>query len=176
MADSPKKDWLAEFNEFSNLNASEHQVPSELFEKIKRQIFPNPWVVFSKILILHFIVGGLSLVICNQFGLNPFQTDQSLTRWFMKVGGHHFCMVGCGLFFMATTYFLSNLFITLEELESVRRHEWLQMALVGLLSLTAFYFFGADLIAMFVLLWLLGAMVGGFLSIEASYRLRRSWV
>lgn len=175
MSTDNKTNWLKEFNEFSNLNADEYSVPPALFDKIKRQIFPNPWVVFAKILGIHFVVGALSLVICNQFGLNPFGTDQTLTRWFMTMGGHHFCMVGCGLFFMATTYLLANFFVTLEELEAVRRYEWLQMSLVLLFSLTAFYFFGGELVATFVALWIIGAVIGGFLSIETSYRLRRNW-
>lgn len=170
-----KKSWLNDFNEFSNIDANEYSVPPVLFQKIKRHIFPNPWIVFAKILGIHVAVGGLSLIICNQFGLNPFETNQTLTRWFMKMGGHHFCMVGCGLFFMATTYLLANFFVTLEELEAVRRYEWLQMSLVLMLSLATFYFFGAELIATFVALWIVGAIVGGFLSIETSYRVRRSW-
>lgn len=75
---------------------------------------------------------------------------------------------------MATTYLLANLFLNLEELEAIKRYEWLQTGIIGIVSLAAFYFFGAELVGTFVALWIVGALVGGFLSIESSYRIRRA--
>lgn len=176
MESNNKKDWLKEFTEFSNIDSGGVQVPTGIFDQIKKRLFPNPWVVFGKIAALHGVVGFFSLAICNQFGLNPFQTNQSLTNWFMKIAGHNFCMVLCGLFFMATTYVLSNLFLNLEELEAVRRYEWLQTGIMGLVSLAAFYFFGAELIGTLVALWMIGAFFGGLISIEVSFKLRRAFI
>lgn len=169
-----KEEWLKEFTEFSNIETSQVQVPASAFESLKKRLFPSPWFVFGKITALHAVIGFLSLAVCNQFGLNPFQTDQSLTNWFMKVAGHNFCMLLCGLFFMASTYLLANLFLSLEELESIKRYEWLQTGIIGLISLAAFYFFGAELVGTFVGLWIVGAIIGGYLSIEGSYRFRRA--
>lgn len=174
MAFNNKKEWLKEFTEFSNIDTTEVQVPTSAFENLKKRLFPNPWIVLGKVTAIHTVIGFLSLAVCNQFGLNPFNTDQSLTNWFMKVAGHNFCMLLCGTFFMATTYLLANLFLNLEELESIRRYEWLQTGIIGLVSLAAFYFFGAELVGTFAVLWMLGALFGGFLSIEGSYRLRRA--
>jgi hypothetical protein len=168
-----KDQWIKEFSEFSSLQTDPSQVPTSAFQRIKARLFPNPWVVFGKILALHALVGFCSLSICNQFGLNPFQTSQTLTDWFMSVAGHHVCMIFCGTFFMASTYALANLFLSLEELESIKRFEWLQSAVIAVASLAAFYFFGAQLFASFAALWLLGALIGGLFSIEGSYRLRR---
>lgn len=173
MGSNNKNDWLKEFTEFSNIDLGQVQVPSGAFDQIKKRLFPNPWVVFGKITVLHGVVGFFSLAICNQFGLNPFQTNQSLTNWFMKIAGHNVCMVLCGVFFMTTTYVLANLLLSLEELEAVRRYEWLQTGIMGFVSLAAFYFFGAELIGTFVGLWIVGALIGGLLSIEGSYYVRR---
>lgn len=168
------KEWLKEFTEFSNINADQAHVPPSAFTQIKNRLFPNPWIVFSKVTAIHAVVGFLSLAICNQFGLNPFNTKQSLTDWFMKIAGHNFCMLLCGVFFMATTYILANLFLSLEELESIKRYEWMQTGIIGTASLAAFYFFGAELVGTFVFLWIVGVLIGGFLSIESSYRVRRA--
>lgn len=173
MSNNNHKEWLKEFTEFSNINSDQVQVPQSAFAQIKSRLFPSPWIVFGKVTSIHAVVGFVSLAVCNQFGLNPFQTQQSLTDWFMKIAGHNFCMVLCGLFFMATTYLLANLFLTLEELESIKRYEWLHIGVIGLASLAAFYFFGGELITAFVLLWIVGALIGGLLSIEGSYRVRR---
>lgn len=169
-----KADWLNELVEFSKLPPSE--APPRVFHKLKSRLFPNPWVVFGKIAVLHGLVGFFSLAICDQFGLNPFHTSQSLTAWFMSLGGHNICMVLCGMFFMATTYILANVILNLEELESIKRHEWLQTGVVGLGSLGAFAFFGAELVGTFAALWLAGAFAGALLSIEFSYRLRREMI
>jgi hypothetical protein len=169
-----KNEWLSELVEFSKLSPS--KAPAGLLPKLKTQLFPSPFVVFGKIATLHGVVGFLSLAICDQFGLNPFNTNQSLTAWFMSLGSHNVCMVLCGMFFMATTYLLANLFLRFEELESIKRNERLQLCVICLTSLAIFAFFGANLGASIVALWLFGAFGGGLLSIELSYRLRRELV
>ncbi len=174
MAFTNKEEWLKEFTEFSNIRSEDVHVPLSALVNLKKRLFPNPWIVFGKVTGLHTVVGFFSLAICNQFGLNPFETSQSLTNWFMKVAGHNLCMLLCGVFFMATTYLLANVFLNLEELESIRRYEWLQTGIMGLISLAAFYFFGAELVGTFSFLWILGALIGGLLSIEGSYRIRRA--
>lgn len=170
-----KKNWQTEFKEFLEIDTKSFSVPKELFTKLKTRLFPNPWLVFGKVALMHVIFGLLSLSVCNQFGLNPFGTDFSLSDWFMKIGGHPLCMSLCGVLFMGSTYVFSNFFLTLEELESVKRHKWLQTGIFSLVSLAAFYFFGAQLVASITILWLLGALIGGVLSVEFSYRLRQAW-
>ncbi len=175
MTNQDEKNWQTEFEEFLGSDADHLEIPKTLFEKVKNRLFPNPWIVFSKVALVHAILGFVSLSICNQFGLNPFRTSFSLSDWFMKMGSHHLCMSLCGIFFMASTYVLSNMFLTLEELESFKRHEWLQTGIFSLVSLAAFYFFGAELVTTVTILWLIGAFIGGVLSIESSYYLRRAW-
>jgi hypothetical protein len=167
--------WMKEFQEFSQINSESVKVPAALFQTVKNRLFPNPWKVFGKIAGIHALVGFFSLGICNQFGLNPFNTTYSLSEWFMRTGGHSVCMVFCGVFFIATTYLLANIILNLEELEAVRKYEWLQTGILSIGSLAAFYFFGGEIILSFGLLWILGAFLGGLLSIEGSYRLRRQW-
>ena len=169
-----REELIREFHEFCD-ESNKVEVPSYLFKKIKARLFPNPWKVFSKIAVIHGVVGFLSLGICNQFGLNPFKTAYSLSDLFMKTAGHNFCMLACGILFISTTYLFSNIFLTIEELESIRRYEWLQLGVLSLASLASFYFFGAELVGTFVGLWLLGAIIGGFLSIELSIKLRQQW-
>ncbi len=171
MKKTDKENWLKEYTEFTN--SEEISVPPAVFSNLKKRLFPSPSKVFGKVLAIHAGVGFLSLGICHQFGLNPFGTEFSLMDWFMKVGGHNFCMVACGVFFMTTTYLLANLILNLEELETIRRYEWLQTGVLGLVSLAAFYFFGAELVTTFAGLWILGAFIGSIAAIEGSYRFRR---
>lgn len=175
MNPNEKDHWTEEFKEFSQIRSESVKVPAALFEAVKNRIFPNPWKVFGKIVGIHALVGFFSLGICSQFGLNPFNTTYSLSEWFMRTGGHSICMVFCGIFFIATTYLLANMILNLEELETVRRYEWIQTGILSIGSLAAFYFFGGQIVLSFGFLWILGAFLGGLLSIEGSYRLRRQW-
>lgn len=69
-----EKEWLNEFNEF--VSAEEVPVPEALSQRIllrtEKLMNPSPWLVFFKLLGIHTVFGTLSLSICNQFGLNPF--------------------------------------------------------------------------------------------------------
>lgn len=169
-----KQSWLQEFREFLDIDAANVEVPATISQAVHSRLFPNPITVFTKIVFIHIIVGFLSLGFCHQFGLNPFNTQTSLADWFMNVGGHGFCMLACGVVFMMTTYLLANLFLNLEELEAIRRHKWLEIGTLSLVSLALFYFFGAQLVFMFAFLWVLGALIGGWLSLEGSYIFRRA--
>lgn len=164
--------WLKEYREFSNTQTE--PVPTKTLVQLKKLLFPSPWMVFLKLLALHSISGFFSLAICHQFGLNPFQTEQSLMDWFMRFGGHHFCMVACGVVFMITTYLIAGQTLSLSELEAIRRHKWLQTSLLGILSLSAFYFFGAELLLVFALLWLFGGLLGSILALETTYHFRKT--
>ena len=171
-----KDQWLEEYSEFAKIDAATNAVPENVFKALRERLFPNPWFVFGKVAILHGVVGFLSLVVCNQFGLNPFNTEQSLTDLFMRAVGHNLCMLLCGTFFLGSTYLFANLLLTLEELESVQRHSWTHAGSIGMASLGVFYFFGAELVATFAFLWIIGALLGAYLSIEGSYLLRRNMI
>lgn len=170
MTQDQKELALQDFTEF--VNSETIAVSTTVLKSLKKKLFPSPWIVFSKVLFLHMVVGFFSLAICNQFGLNPFQTNQSLTNWFMQISNHHVCMILCGFFFVATTYILAGAFLSLEEMESIRRVEKLQTAILVLISLAGFYFFGGQLVATFTFLWLIGATLGAWVSIESSYRFK----
>lgn len=172
MPTTENKNGWEDFQEFLEVDVSHYELPKELHIKIRQRLFPNPWLVFGKIALIHLVFGYLSLSICNQFGLNPFGTRFSFSIWFMKIGGHPLCMGLCGVLFMGLTFVFSNLFLTLEELDLIRRHKWLHSGVFGMLSLAVFYFFGAHVFASITAVWFVGVLVGGALSLEASCKLR----
>lgn len=172
-----KKDgeWLQDYEEF--LKEDRAIVPQEtkdlVFNKIQNLINPNSLIVFLKILGIHLGVGFLSLSICHQFGANPFNTENSLDNWMMQVGGHQFCMIGCGILFISLSLFAAGYFLTVEEINSLRKTKLLQTLALGLISLGMFEAFGAELALGIAGLWLLGSLVGGLAATEAVWRLKR---
>ena len=164
-------DPMGDFEDFMKLEANQF-VDSQLRVRIERRLFPSRWLTFGKLLAIHFVVGFLSLAICHQFALNPFATKFSLADLVMSIGGHSFCMIFCGFFFMSSTYLFANFILSLEEFETIRRSGALQLFILTSLSLVGFVSFGGHVIATVAILWLLGALCGGLLSLELSYRLR----
>lgn len=170
--------WLHDYQEF--LDEENTSVPQEqttaVFNKIAPLIKPSAISVFSKILGVHLVTGFLSLAVCHQFGLNPFQTQYSLADWFMKVGGHHLCMLGCGLTFVSISLLFSGYFLTLEEIKALKRTELLQNLTLGLISIGIFLSFGVEMALGIGALWLLGALIGGFLATTVVWKIKKATI
>lgn len=167
-------EWQKDYQEF--LNSETQEIPAELkqgtFLKVQSLIKPNAWMVFLKLLGIHAIVGFFSLSVCHQFGLNPFNTEKSLADWFMTVGGHHLCMVGCGITFVSVSILAAGYIFTTEEIRALRRHDLLHNISLGVISLGLFTAFGAELAFGIAAFWLLGSMVGGLLAMATVFKVK----
>ncbi|WP_374000383.1 hypothetical protein [Bdellovibrio bacteriovorus] len=140
-----------------------------ILKKIKGRINPKPHMVFIKVMIANMVIGFLSLSVCHQFGLNPFNTDKSLEEWFMGVGGHNLCMTFCGILFLSLGVFLAGFFLTEEEVRVLKKNQFVHIPALGLISLILLGVFGAELVFHFAALWLLGAFFGGWLATRSIY-------
>jgi hypothetical protein len=174
MSEENKK-WLTDYEIF--LKAESTEVPTALtetvFSKMETLINPSAWKVFLKILGIHLGVGLVSLSVCHQFGMNPFGTEMSLDRWFMSMWGHGTCMIVCGVLFTSLSFLSAGLFLTIEEVRALKRTEFIQTLSLGAVSLVLFSAFGAELAVTFAGLWLLGALIGGFIATETVWKLKR---
>lgn len=175
MSGNDNKKWLNEYEAF--LSAEDAVVPREATDKVFSQmqelINPSAWMVFFKVLAIHLTVGFLSLSVCHQFGMNPFGTESSLDDWFMAMWGHSTCMIACGTLFLSASILTAGYFLSVEEVKALKRTELLQALSLGSISLAFFAIFGAELAVTFAGLWLLGALVGGFVATEAVWKLKR---
>ncbi|MBY0552957.1 hypothetical protein K2P97_00415 [bacterium] len=167
-------EWLNDYQDF--LNSENAQVPkdinSDLMLKMHSLINPSALVVFIKILAIHLVTGFLSLSVCHQFGLNPFNTNYSLADWFMDVGGYSVCMIGCGVTFVSISLFAAGYFLTIEEVKALKRTEFLQNLTLGLISLGLFSAVGAELAVGMAGLWLLGSLIGGFVATQTVSKIK----
>lgn len=167
------KEWLDDYNEFLSCDSQPPKnISDQVLRNISKLITPSPYNVFVKVLGVHAVIGVLSLSICHQFGLNPFNTSRSLADWFMTVGGHSFCMVLCGVISIALSLFAAGLFLTIEEVRALRKTEVLQFLTLGILTLGSFALFGAEVTIGFGGLWLLGLLLGGFATTEIVLKLK----
>ncbi len=173
---SPKdQEWLKDYQEFIQADGVEvpKSVKGLVAFKIAKLMNPSALMVFFKILGFHLVVGFLSLSVCHQFGINPFNTERSLSDWFMSVGGHQFCMFGCGVLFVGVSLLAAGYFLTIEEVKALKRTEILQTLVLGVISLGLFVAFGAEMAIGIAGLWLLGGFIGGILATQMIWKLKQ---
>ena len=161
-----EKEWAEDFKEFVLTKGA--PVPEELSNKILKHIHkamhPSAGLVFAKLLFIHAIVGTLSLGVCNQFGMDIFNTEFSLSDYFMKFG-HSVCMTLCGFIFIGLSVSLAFVFLNREDIFVFRKNSFVQVFSLSILSFASFLAFGADIVFDIGALWLIGALIGGMLPI-----------
>ncbi len=166
-----ERDWLEDFKEF--IETPDTVVPPEVSQKILSRIHvalnPSAWLIFAKLLGIHSVVGTFSLAVCDQFGMSPFNTGISLSEFFMEFG-HSFCMGLCGFLFLGLSVLIASLVFRPEEFNVLRKNSFIQIFVLSILSLAAFFFMGAELLVGIGLIWLIGAFLGGLTPILALKR------
>lgn len=154
------------------MNAEGILPPAHLSESIhsivQRDLHPRAWNVFSKLVLLQGLIGGLSLLVCSQFG---FGSGHYVAAAFMRFG-ESTCMALCGALFLGLTALIASLVLRPAEVRLIRRFGCLPILVVGLLSLGIFLGFGAEIVISLAFFWLLGGFIAGLIATEAGWQLR----
>ena len=122
---------------------------------------------------IHFVVGAFTLLFCPQFGVS-LTSGRGLMPYLMKYG-ESLCMLGCGALFTALSILVASLVLRPEEVRVLKEKELLQLALLSTLSLGALALLGGEFALTFALVWLLGAILGGAITLEAGWAYRRAF-
>lgn len=171
-----RKQFDPKQNDFLDFKNGEPVAPPlHLTEKIIGQVHsdlnPNPWKVFSKLSLIHFIVGLVTLSICPQFGFRIFGTGAGLMGAFMALGPYA-CGLACGSFFLGSSILVASLVFTPEELRQLRKNEFLAVSSLALMSMGFFIMLDTEVVLGFALAWLLGSMMAGMTLVEIIFALR----
>lgn len=167
------KEWANEFKDF--METSEISVPRQVQDKIISRVHsdlnPSSLKVFRKIALIHVVVGVVSLLMCPQFGVSPLG-NMGLMALLMRFSDT-VCMIGCGAIFVGGTALVSSFALRPEEIRILRKTEALQFAVLGILSIGTFLCVGASVAFGLGLAWLAGSLVGGLLSLEIGWAIRK---
>jgi hypothetical protein len=130
-------------------------------------------LVITKLVALHFIAAGLVLLFCPQLGVGPILGGLGLMELFMRFGAIP-CASLCGALFLGTSAFLTILVLSPQELRLANRHRFLNLSVLGALSLGVLMLLGREADGMSYAFWLVGAVLTGWLVMRAgsSVRLR----
>ena len=81
-------------------------------------------------------------------------------------------MLGCGVVFTGGSLLMVSAILRTEEIKVLRQHQILSLTSLATLSLSAFICLGADLIATMTLVWIIGAVIGGFSGLQIGWKIR----
>jgi hypothetical protein len=168
-----KQNWEKDFLYFAS--CEETSIPEALGENVLKtisdELHPSAIKVFGKLTLVTFLVGAITLLFCPQFGVS-LTSSMGLMYYLMPLGST-VCFVGCGGFFVGASIFIASLILKPEEILSLKEHAVLQLLSLSLLSLGALLCLGGEVVLTLGLVWALGAVVAGGLSLEAGWFLRK---
>ena len=164
--------WKEKFSEFLNAKdvASPPGISLDIREKINRELNPSVPQVFLKLAISMAIAGGLTMLVCPQFGIGG-----NYGAWIMKSVmqyGMSLCHFACGAFFSGTGILAALFLLRPEEIRVLRKTKILQLGAVSALSLALFVCIGSAGFTSLEILWFIGAFLGSLLSLEAGVLIR----
>src|SRR5689334_8218154 len=89
-------EWATEFQNFLSCEGVNPPqiVSSKVLEKVCSDLNPDFLKVFSKLAMIHFVMGAFVLLICPQFGIALFD-GMGLMTLFMRYG-EVACSLACG--------------------------------------------------------------------------------
>jgi hypothetical protein len=157
---------LREFDVFLSTKAMEisPSTTQTIFAKNKNVQSQFKAVIFAKLLTIHIVVSFLSLAICHQFGMNPFNSSISLSDYFMHFG-HSVCMLFCGFLFIGSSLLMARFILHKYEFVIIRNSFALQIFALCSLSIGVFMAAGAHMSLSIALFWIAGAYIGSTLPV-----------
>jgi hypothetical protein len=139
---------------------------------VRSELNPSSWLVFSKLSLLHFLGGLITLSFCPQFGVSLLGNDYGLTKYLFKLGPYG-CTVACGALFIGITIILASLFLNEEEIKTIKKFWPLQLVAICLLSLGSFLMLDAEIILSFGIAWIAGGLLGGLTMLETGLFMKK---
>lgn len=173
MRNNKKENWESEFTDF--LRTKSVEVPAKLTESILVQIHselnPSFLHVFKRMSFIHLAVGFVTLMFCPQFNIS-ITSQLGLVPYLMQFG-HEVCTFGCGAIFVGISILISSFYLKPEEIKVLKKQVFLQLITLSSLTLGFFVAVGAEIVLSLGLIWLSGATIGGVLSLDLGWTLRR---
>ena len=161
----------SEYQDFLNAGANPPQELSRsIFNIVHRDLNPSPIKVFFKVLLIHVVMGGLSIFGCPQFGMTP--TGDMAVMKFLERFGNTVCALGCGAFFILGTILVIGITLRPEEIKILRRAEFIQLCAILILSIGVFYVVANSVALSWTIPWFIGSLGAGVLGIEILFRSR----
>lgn len=157
---------------------AENKIPENIdyniLSAIKAKINPPYHTILLKLFSIHLAVAAITLGLCPQLGISTFKSNINLMHYFMYWGKTS-CDIFCGLFFTSTSMLVAYLILSYDEKKVIRSKKILSSLALILFSIGFLVIFNPGLFVELSVLWIGGAFLGSFLSIELGQVLIRGF-
>lgn len=140
-----------------------------ILDLVSEDLKPSPFKIFGKLTGVHGFVGILTMLFCPQFNLS-LTNNYELFHYFHMNFGHAICMFICGSIFLGTGSLFALSILSREEVRKIRKTKALYHIALSIFATFIFSLIGTDVYLSFVIFWILGAVVSGFLFFEIAAR------
>jgi hypothetical protein len=155
------------------MNKIPEHVSSKILATVHERLHPNLINLTGKLFLVHLLTAVITLSVCPQFGFKIFKLPINLMNHFM-VYGMPVCNFLCGLFFTTTSMIVASFVLRRDEVRALRYKRLLVNLALLLSSIGFFGIMNPNLFLEFSLLWLLGAVMGITLTLEAAFSLSQN--
>lgn len=155
-------------------NKIPEKINNDILSAIKARINPPYHNILWKLFSIHLAVGAITMGLCPQLGISTFKSNINLMHYFMYWGKTS-CDIFCGLFFTSTSMLVAYLILSYDEKRVIRAKKILSSLALILFSIGFLIMFNPSLFVELSVLWIVGAFLGAFLSIEVGQVLIRGF-
>jgi len=166
---------MREFAEFVETEpvAPGRQLDEAIFNRVRKDLRPYLWKVYTKLTLVEVAAGLLTLTICPQFGLGFGQHNELLHALHASTPPVVFYLL-CGLFFVLLGATLGGLVLNRDEIRTVGNSRYFYFAVYSVLAYLIFVVLGKEVFVVSSLVWIVGALLGNVLGFEAVIRMRHA--
>ncbi len=133
---------MSDYNEFlkSKKNSPPQSVTAKIHERVMDDINPGLSSVFSKFLMIHVLMGSMTLIICPQFGIGPLGGGIGIMRYVESLGRIG-CGLFCGAFFFLGSLILASFLLSKSQKRVITQHAYGMSTSLAFLSFLALILF-----------------------------------
>lgn len=168
-------EWMNGFSEFLNSEtvSPSGQLSERIANAVRSSLHPSPLLVFGKLVLIAALASSVSLLFCPQFGYGT--RGPGLMMFLMDISPL-LCHFGCGVLFVGVGVLASTFVLKQAELRVLKETKYLQVSALSASMLGMFLCFGSQGFFTMELMWLLGGIVGGLVSVYGGSMIREQLV
>ena len=162
--------------EFCDFVEAKPETPSssidyKVIHKVECDMRPSLWQVYGKFSGIQTIVGIATLYFCPQFNVGFGGHNDFFHNLHEHVNFFTFYVI-CGLLFVFLGAAVSGLLLSRSELLLIKKSKYIYYVAYGIVVYFLFYLFGAEVLFISALPWILGALMGNVLGFGLTSRVR----
>ncbi len=163
-------------NEFCDFVESEPIKPStktelRIMQRVAADLCPSQSLIFGKLFAIEAVTGIATLFVCPQFGLG-FGGHNELFHTLHETVNPFTLYLICGLIFVVAGAAISGIFLNRDEIRTIKKSKYIYYPVYAFTTYFIFTLFGAEILIISLIPWILGAVMGNAFGFSMASRMR----